>query len=147
MMIVADAMKATHALVADVPLLGEQPSEKDYKDALELVEYLLMNEPNSPLLDIVCARISRYEANRPEIVALRKEMESVPVGIAVLRTLMDQYNLTISDFQDEIGSKSMVSRVLNGQRQLTLNHIKKLAARFGVSPALFIECHHPTNET
>ena len=58
MMIVADAMKATHALVAAVPLLGEQPSEKDYKDALELVEYLLMNEPNSPLLDIGCARIS-----------------------------------------------------------------------------------------
>ena len=31
MMIVADAMKATHALVAAVPLLGEQPSEKDYR--------------------------------------------------------------------------------------------------------------------
>ncbi|HDR2793076.1 MULTISPECIES: type II toxin-antitoxin system HigA family antitoxin [Enterobacter] len=139
MMIVADAMKATYALVAAVPLLGEHPNEQDYKDALELVEYLLMNEPGSPLLDIVCARISRYEANQPDIVALRLEMECVPVGIAVLRTLMDQYNLTISDFQDEIGSKSMVSRVLNGQRQLTLNHIKKLAARFGVSPALFIE--------
>lgn len=139
MMIVADAMKATYALVAAVPLLGEHPNEQDYKDALELVEYLLMNEPGSPLLDIVCARISRYEANQPDIVALRLEMECVPVGIAVLRTLMDQYNLTISDFQDEIGSKSMVSRVLNGQRQLALNHIKKLAARFGVSPALFIE--------
>ena len=35
MMIVADAMKATHALVEAVPLLGEQPSEKDYNDALE----------------------------------------------------------------------------------------------------------------
>jgi HTH-type transcriptional regulator/antitoxin HigA len=92
MMIVADAMKATYALVAAVPLLGEHPNEQDYKDALELVEYLLMNEPGSPLLDIVCARISRYEANQPDIVALRLEMESVPVGIAVLRTLMDQYN-------------------------------------------------------
>jgi len=139
MMIVADAIKATHALVAAVPLLGEHPNEKDYKDALELVEYLLINEPESPLLDIVSARISRYEASQPEIVALRKEMESVPVGIAVLRTLMDQYKLTTSDFQNEIVSKSMVSRVLNGQRQLTLNHIKKLASRFGVSPALFIE--------
>ena len=48
MMIVADAMKATHALVAAVPLLGEHPNEKDYQDALELVEYLLMNEPDSP---------------------------------------------------------------------------------------------------
>ena len=72
-MIVADAMKATHALVAAVPLLGEHPNEKDYRDALELVEYLLMNEPGSPLLDIVCARIRRYEANRPEIVALRRD--------------------------------------------------------------------------
>ena len=87
----------------------------------------------------MCARISRYEAHHPAIVALRQEMESVPAGIAVLKTLMDQYKLNLSDFQDEIGSKSMVSRVLNGQRQLTLNHIKKLAARFGVSPALFIE--------
>ncbi|ADO46306.1 helix-turn-helix domain-containing protein [[Enterobacter] lignolyticus] len=139
MMIVADAIKATQALVAAVPLLGEHPNDKDYEEALELVEYLLMNEPRSALLDIVCAKISRYEANQPEIVALRQEMESVPVGIAVLRTLMDQHKLTISDFQDEIGSKSMVSRVLNGQRQLTLNHIKKLAIRFGVSPALFIE--------
>ncbi|ALR79010.1 XRE family transcriptional regulator [[Enterobacter] lignolyticus] len=138
-MIVADAIKATQALVAAVPLLGEHPNDKDYEEALELVEYLLMNEPRSALLDIVCAKISRYEANQPEIVALRQEMESVPVGIAVLRTLMDQHKLTISDFQDEIGSKSMVSRVLNGQRQLTLNHIKKLAIRFGVSPALFIE--------
>lgn len=138
-MIVADAMKATNALVAAVPLLGEHPNEKDYKEALELVEYLLMHDPDSPLLDIVCARISRYEANQPAIVALRQEMESLPVGIAVLRTLMDQYKLTLADFQDEIGGKSMVSRVLNGQRQLTLNHIKKLATRFGVSPALFIE--------
>ena len=139
MTIVADAIKATHALVAAVPLLGEHPNEKDYEEALELVEYLLMNEPASPLLEIVCARISRYEAHHPAIVALRQEMESAPAGIAVLKTLMDQYKLNLSDFQDEIGSKSMVSRVLNGQRQLTLNHIKKLAARFGVSPALFIE--------
>ncbi|WP_230353169.1 type II toxin-antitoxin system HigA family antitoxin [Lelliottia sp. WAP21] len=139
MMIVAEAIKATHALVAAVPLLGEHPSEKDYNDALELVEYLLVNEPGSPLLDIVCARISHYEASQPDMVALRQEMDAIPAGIAVLKTLMDQYNLTLSDFPDEIGSKSMVSRVLNGQRQLTLNHIKKLAARFGVSPALFIE--------
>lgn len=139
MMIVADAMKATHALVAAVPLLGEHPNEKDYNEALELVEYLLMYDPDSPLLDIVCARISRYEANQPAMIALREEMESLPVGIAVLRSLMDQYKLTLADFQEEIGSKSMVSRVLNGQRKLTLNHIKKLAARFGISPALFIE--------
>ncbi|HCJ9604691.1 TPA: helix-turn-helix domain-containing protein, partial [Escherichia coli] len=37
-----------------------------------------------------------------------------------------------------IGSKSMVSRVLSGERKLTVEHIRKLSARFGISPALFI---------
>ncbi|UDJ81792.1 helix-turn-helix domain-containing protein [Kosakonia oryzae] len=137
-MIVADALKATNDLIAAVPLLGEHPGEKDYQEALELVEYLLENNPTTPLLDILCAKISAYENSQPDIIALREEMAEIPPGIAVLRTLMDQYHLTTSDFQDEIGSKSMVSRVLNGERQLNINHIKKLAARFGVSPLLFI---------
>jgi len=137
-MIVADALKATHALIAAVPLLGEHPTEKDYQDALELVEQLLTDNPDSPLVDIVCAKISAYENNQPEIIALREEMAAMPTGLAVLRTLMDQHQLTTSDFQEEIGSKSMVSRVLNGERQLNLNHIKKLAKRFGVSPLMFI---------
>ncbi|EIB8317073.1 type II toxin-antitoxin system antitoxin HigA, partial [Escherichia coli] len=57
---------------------------------------------------------------------------------AVIRTLMDQYGLTLSDLP-EIGSKSMVSRVSSGKRKLTLEHAKKLATRFGISPALFID--------
>lgn len=137
-MIVADALKATNQLIAAVPLLGEHPTEKDYQDALELVEQLLIDEPQSPLLDIVCAKISAWENNQPEIIALREEMDAIPTGRAVLRTLMDQYHLTTADFQEEIGSKSMVSRVLNGERQLNINHIKKLAARFGLSPLMFI---------
>ncbi|MCL6743836.1 helix-turn-helix domain-containing protein [Kosakonia sp. R1.Fl] len=137
-MIVADALKATHALIAAVPLLGEHPTEKDYQDALELVEQLLIDNPDSPLVDIVCAKISAYENNQPEIIALREEMAAMPTGLAVLRTLMDQHQLTTSDFQEEIGSKSMVSRVLNGERQLNLKHIKKLAKRFDVSPLMFI---------
>ncbi|EBS3611143.1 TPA: helix-turn-helix domain-containing protein [Salmonella enterica subsp. enterica serovar Muenchen] len=138
-MIVADALKATNALIAAVPLLGDSPDDKDYEEALELVEHLLMENPCSPLLDIVCARIRTYEDNQAEIVTLREEMNSIPAGIAMLRTLMDQHGLTTSDFQNEIGSKSMVSRVLNGKRNLSVNHIKKLASRFDLSPALFID--------
>ncbi len=65
--------------------------------------------------------------------------QAMPGGIAVIRTLMDQYGLTLSDLP-EIGSKSMVSRVLSGEEEiLTLEHAKKLATRFGISPALFID--------
>ncbi|ECJ5866821.1 helix-turn-helix domain-containing protein [Salmonella enterica subsp. salamae] len=138
MMIATEALKATQALIAAVPLLGDSPSEKDYNNALELVEELLIENPSSPLLDIVCTRITEYERQQPDIQALRDEMAAIPAGLAVLRTLMDQYNLTISDFADEIGSKSMVSRVLKGERQLNVNHIKKLSDRFNISPAAFI---------
>lgn len=138
MMIATEALKATQALIAAVPLLGDNPSDKDYNNALEMVEELLLENPSSPLLDIVCARITEYERQQPDIQALREEMAAIPAGLAVLRTLMDQYNLTISDFADEIGSKSMVSRVLRGERQLNVNHIKKLSDRFNISPAAFI---------
>ncbi|PKE29933.1 transcriptional regulator [Rahnella sp. AA] len=133
-----EAIKATEALVSAVPLLGDNASEQDYQEALELVEYLLMNNPTSPLLDIVSNKITAYENTLPEVIAFREEMEALPGGVAVLATLMDQYGLKQSDFADEIGGKSLVSRILRGERKLTVEHIGKLAARFGISPALFI---------
>lgn len=135
---IKDAIKATEALVSAVPLLGENPREEDYQAALELVEYLIMNNPTSPLLDIVSNRITAYENTLPEIIAFRKEMESMSNSVAVLMTLMAQYGLRQSDLADEIGSKSLVSRILRGERKLTVEHIGKLARRFGISPALFI---------
>jgi len=135
---IADALKATEALKAAVPLLAGNAGEKEYSEALELMEYLLLNDPTSPLLDLLSLKISQYENALPEVIAFREQMDALPPGIAVLKTLMDQHQLNQSDFQQEIGSKSMVSRVLRGERQLTTEHIRKLSQRFGISPALFI---------
>ena len=38
----------------------------------------------------------------------------------------------------EIGSQSLVSKILNGERKLTVSHINHLAKRFGVSPLVFM---------
>ncbi|MRT12328.1 helix-turn-helix domain-containing protein [Enterobacteriaceae bacterium RIT711] len=135
---IADALKAAEALKTAVPFLAGNTGEKEYLEALELVEYLLVNDPTNPLLDLVTLKISEYENTLPKIIAFREKMNAQASGIAVLRTLMDQYQLNQSDFQNEIGSKSMVSRVLSGERQLTIEHIRKLSLRFGISPALFI---------
>jgi HTH-type transcriptional regulator/antitoxin HigA len=56
---------------------------------------------------------------------------------AVLRFLMDQHGLRQSDLP-EIGSQGVVSQILREQRQLTVNHIVQLSARFGVSPVVFL---------
>ena len=60
-------------------------------------------------------------------------------GVAVLRTLMEQYELRTNDFKDEIGGKSMVSMILNGSRKLSRDHIQALSNRFHVSPAVFFD--------
>jgi HTH-type transcriptional regulator/antitoxin HigA len=44
---------------------------------------------------------------------------------------MDQHDLGVADFP-EIGSKSMVSRVLSGERFLNKRHIKTLSEHFGI---------------
>lgn len=136
-MTIAEAIKATEALTNAVPFLGRKPTEHDYNDALEMVAELLINDPHNPLVNILCARITEYENTDPDLQAFAARMRAASSEIGVLKTFINQYQLTLADLP-EIGSKSMVSRVLKGERKLSLDHIKKLAARFNVSPALFL---------
>ena len=55
----------------------------------------------------------------------------------VLRFLMEQHNLLQKDLADIFGTPSIVSEVMNGKRELNKEHIRRLAARFHVSPELF----------
>lgn len=57
-------------------------------------------------------------------------------GADMLRFLMSQHGLTQGQVP-EIGGQSLVSDILRGARKLTVEHIKKLSQRFGVSPASF----------
>jgi HTH-type transcriptional regulator/antitoxin HigA len=61
-----------------------------------------------------------------------------PTPLAMLEHLMDARGLTQKDLWEVFGSKSTASQVLNGKRELSKAHIKKLAAFFNVSPELFI---------
>ncbi|EKM0364970.1 type II toxin-antitoxin system HigA family antitoxin [Cronobacter turicensis] len=132
------AIEATKQLVAAVPLLGGSSSEKDYRDALALVDYLIDHDDENPLIDILAAKIADYEDNSERFAEFNKEVGEMPVGVALLRTLIDQHKLSYADLKQEIGSKSLVSQILSGQRSLTISHIKALSARFGVKPQWFL---------
>jgi HTH-type transcriptional regulator/antitoxin HigA len=58
--------------------------------------------------------------------------------LAVLNELMDANGLKQKDLVDVFGTPSIVSEVLNGKRGFTIEHIKKLSARFHVSPEVFL---------
>lgn len=134
----AAAIKAAKDLTKELPFLGSSPSRQDYEDALALVEYLIEHEPDSPLVEMLTARMDKYENESPEFAEFNARVASIPSGVALLRTLMDQYQLTQSDFENEIGKKSLVSRILNGQRTLTLDHMRRLAKRFDLPVSAFV---------
>ncbi|OTA16230.1 transcriptional regulator [Xenorhabdus vietnamensis] len=131
-------IQATIALVAAVPFLGNSSSENDYRGALAMVDYLLENDDESPLIDILAAKIAEYENNSEHFAEFNKTVEDMPTGVAALRVLMDQHGLPYSDLQKEIGSKSLISQIFSGKRPLTIAHIKRLSECFDVKPDIFL---------
>jgi HTH-type transcriptional regulator/antitoxin HigA len=55
----------------------------------------------------------------------------------VLRFLMEQHNLLQKDLVDVFGTRSIVSEILSGKRELNKEQIGRLSARFHVSPEVF----------
>ncbi len=67
-----------------------------------------------------------------------EQVKKLDSGIATLKVIMEQHRLGMADLP-EIGSKSLVSRILRGERRLTRDHIEALSKRFNLSPALFFQ--------
>lgn len=135
---ITEAIQATKALVTAVPLLGGSNSKSDYKAALKLVDYLIENDDENSLIDILAVKIAEYEENDEQFYEFNKSVKDMSTGVAALRVLIDQYNLKQTDLKNEIGSKSLVSQILSGKRSLTIHHIRALSARFNVRSRVFI---------
>ena len=110
-------------------------TEADYDRAVKRLNTLL-NEvgaderhPLYGLLDTLGILLEAYEA----------EHHSLPdsSGPDILRYLMQEHALSQSDLP-EVGSQGVVSEILSGKRALNLRQIRALAARFHVSPAVFV---------
>jgi HTH-type transcriptional regulator/antitoxin HigA len=88
---------------------------------------------------------SRAEAEAIELLTLlveRYEQEHYPVPAAnpasVVRFLIEQQNLTQRDLIPQFGSESAVSMFLAGKRNLTVEQVRKLSARFKLPADVFI---------
>jgi HTH-type transcriptional regulator / antitoxin HigA len=127
-------MQKYRRIRAVVPL-GSIRSKKEYERAVGLLDAILdeigedEKHPMAELADAIGVFVERYEA----------EHSPIPAGkpADVLRFLMTEHGLRQSDFP-EIGSQGVVSELLSGKRELNTRQIRKLARRFGVSPAVFV---------
>ena len=115
-----------------------------YEKALAFVSALMDRAPDDPnstlngIIETISKSISEYENTLESVQEFEKAISEIPADIAILRLLMDQYDLNGTDFP-EIGDKTLVSKILKGDRNLTKDHIVKLSERFGISPALFFD--------
>lgn len=116
--------------------------EEHYEEALQLIEELLeevSNNPDDPkhtLIDMLSKSIGDYEDKDEELAKFEKKALQGPADLAMLRLIIDQHQLKLSDFP-EIGDKTLLSKILKGERNLTKQHIIALSKRFGISPGLF----------
>lgn len=88
-----------------------------------------ITEAEAKLIELLAVLIEIYE----------EEHHAVPDAgpLDIIRHFMEAHGLRQKDLVDVFGTESIVSDVLNGKRELTKDHIKRLSARFGVSPAVF----------
>jgi HTH-type transcriptional regulator/antitoxin HigA len=116
--------------------IGVIRTEKDYRRMVGLlggvIDQIGSNEehPLASLAELLGDLIERYEEQHVSIPDAEPR--------AVLEFLMKQNGLRQSDLANEVGSQGVVSEVLAGKRSINARQAKALAARFGVSPAVFL---------
>ena len=139
MIIATQVTKLVNELNIYAPLLRVIHNDNEHSQAIELMEELIEQyDVNLIAIDALTNAISRYESEELSFSKFNKRIENADPAVATLKVLMNQHSLKTSDFENEIGKKSMVSQVLNGKKRLSRDHIERLAARFDISVALFL---------
>jgi HTH-type transcriptional regulator / antitoxin HigA len=112
-------------------IIRNEAELEDYTEALFKLSAL--DNPSSDEMEaaeLLTLLIERYEDEHYAIP------EADP--ISVVRYLIEKGGLTQRSLIPEFGTESAVSMFLSGQRNLTLEQIKKLCARFKLSADVFL---------
>jgi HTH-type transcriptional regulator/antitoxin HigA len=127
-----NAVAAYGALLSEIKpeVIRTQRQNQAYVALLErLASKPQVDAAERKLIELLTVLIENYEAKEFPVT------EASPVE--VLRHLMQEHNLRQKDLVDVFGAESIVSEVLRGKRELAKEHIRRLSARFHVSPAVF----------
>src|ERR1700722_13781696 len=98
-----------------------------------LFELTVLDKPSpseSEAIELLTLLIERYEQARYPVPKAS--------AVNVVRFLIEQQGVTQRDLIPEFGSESAVSMFLAGKRKLTLEQVRKLAARFHLSADVFL---------
>jgi HTH-type transcriptional regulator/antitoxin HigA len=108
-------------------------SEADYEAALAEVERLWgarSATPEGDRLDVLATLIDAYESEHHPI--------DPPDPIEAIKFRMEQQGLTRKDLEGILGSRTRVAEVLNRRRGLSINMIRRLYEKLGISAEVLI---------
>lgn len=109
-------------------------NKNDHEKALSRIEELMGAIPGTPEIDeleVLTALVEMYEDQHYAI--------SAPNPIEAVKFRMEQLGLTQKDMVPYIGTKSKVSEILNGKRQLTLVMMRSLNMNLGIPAEVLLK--------
>jgi HTH-type transcriptional regulator/antitoxin HigA len=112
--------------------------ETHYTNTLAMIDRLMshgtLTKGQELYLETLVQLVQAYEAKHYPVDTVR--------GIEALKHLLDENQMTAADLSRLLGvHTSMGSKILKGERSLTVEHIVALSKRFAVRPDLFIDEH------
>ena len=129
----ATAARAYRALLAEAApeaIHTEAENEAAIRKIEGLVKKGRLSVPERKLMDLLTVLVEAFEE---EHYPLSRKV----TPLEVLKELVETNGLKQKDLTDVFGTPSIVSEVLHGKRNLTIEHIRRLSARFNVSTDLF----------
>ncbi|MCT8555340.1 transcriptional regulator [Glaesserella parasuis] len=111
-------------------------TEQDYQEALSLIEPFFdkedeLTQDELDYFDVMVTLIENYEAKHYPI--------DPPTPIEAIKFRMEQEGLNIKDLDGIIGKPNRVSEVFNKKRPLTLNMIRNIHYKMGISADILIQ--------
>lgn len=108
-----------------------------YENTVEMIDRLMaagrLTKGQELYLETLVQLVQAYETSRHAIDT------SALSGIDALRHLLAENDMNASDLARLLGiHPSMGSKILKGDRSLTVDHLRTLANRFNVRPELFM---------
>jgi len=107
----------------------------DYRNALAMLDAMAgfeMNADQQDYFEAIATFVEKYEAEHHAI----DEARMTPVEL--LRSIIDEHEMTESDLGRLLGDRSLGHRILTGQRELSKTHIRILAEHFSLNPAALL---------
>ena len=130
---------AAYLALIDIFPLRPLRSERDYDAAVKVLDTLAVRPEGSldpgeqDYLDTLTLLVEAYDREHYNLDTEQRD------PLTMLKYIMQENGMTQADLGRLLGNRALASLILNGHRNLSKSHIRKLASHFKVAAGLFLD--------